>query len=1147
MSQTSSDNFKHNSNHANKEKLEKSGAESLWRIEMFGSLRLLPPGVDSAAAITHFPARKAGALLSYLAFYGQIHQGAGPARDVLADALWPDSDTEKSRNNLRVTLNRLRKTLSDQGHDPDDLIVADNHNIGLKMRRSISDVVLFEQNLKAAAGAGTLASRSLFLCEAVDLYSGELLRDYDESWITPEARRLEGLFFDAVRDLVSLLEEENEPERALRYAYHAANIDPLRPDVHYDLLRLYIAQGQHEAARLHYERFSKALRKDFKRTPPPAMRTLMAPLLKPQTKITENSASSVSARTVRGAPVPLRPLENHTNNHSKSHSNGHSKTAGKNRFALWSGGSITFLLIDNLHFDNLHSPSDSRLLNEENADASCRAQLRDLVVRHGGHEFGALRAGSIWAIFRTACDALLCASTLRHLSHQNPQFHAYCGACRIALDSSDSGLWATMDSPQKSQSRATTAPMELIESGIKRAALDRALSVLQTGHPGQTLCSEVTGALLRRDLARNTTLDDMGIYRLQNVPVPERIYQVSYADLAPRTFPALLAAPLHSGELPASWTTFFGREDELRKIENFLTPPKTNAALPKVALPKSVRKFVTQKVVTQKVVTPSAAPVTRLVTLTGFGGCGKTRLALEAARRLRETYRRAVWFVPLSGVREPHLIIHALVNVLRLPGAPGLDPWLQVVSELSQRPSLLVLDNFEQLHEGGVEILKRLLEMTPSLRCLVTSRQSLGIEGEQPVLVAPLPAPPLREARPGRPFSPSETRRRHQQITNSDSVKLFVDRARCARPTFELTPTCVESVVQLCNLLDGIPLAIELVASHAQGLTPQQILSLFGRNVLQKNEVSQKSEANGASENVSENVPESDGFDYLGYFRDPRPETTDRQRSLRAVIQWSYELLAPELCQFFERLWVFRGGWTVEAAQFVAAAGDGASNDASIMTGKGFVQLSAEAANLHGAANEPFADDLFTGEAFTGVAFENLLRLQDHSLIAAEEQGAEIRFSMLSMLRSFAMEQLGETPCAALEARHAAYYIGLAERASAELMSAKRDQWLCQLDPEIDNLRAALSWSLRHAPAQCVQMAGALWRYWEARGLFAEGRDWLGRALDAISRAETPVENFAAYRVEKPKKSFGKKSRASACFGAPTCPFGAFASLFAGA
>ena len=258
---------------------------------------------------------------------------------------------------------------------------------------------------------------------------------------------------------------------------------------------------------------------------------------------------------------------------------------------------------------------------------------------------------------------------------------------------------------------------------------------------------------------------------------------------------------------------------------------------------------------------------------------------MESARNLRDAYQRAVWFVPLAGVREPHLIIHAIVNALRLPGAPGLDPWLQVINELGQRPSLLVLDNFEQLLDGGVDVVKRLMTQVPSLSCLVTSRQSLDIAGERELLVMPLPVPPLNMERAERPLTDAEQRRWRQQISATDSVKLFVDRARLARPTFELTPPYMDAVVQLCRLMEGVPLAIELAASQTQGLTPQQILSLFRRSVEHNAEAN---EEDG-----------TDDFDHLDYFQDKRPETPNRQRSLRAVIQWSYELLDPELRQIF--------------------------------------------------------------------------------------------------------------------------------------------------------------------------------------------------------------------------------------------------------
>lgn len=1052
-------------------------SDNFWRVEMFGNLRLLPPGAGPGDAITHFPARKATALLAYLAYHHN-HGNGLYKRDVLADALWPDTDSEKARNNLRVTLNRLRHTLFKKGHNPDDFMVVEKNVIGLNWSRLETDVACFEQYLQAATGASTLGMRLHYLSDAVDLYRGELLRDCEETWISPEARRLEGLFFDATRDLLALLEEENKPDRALHYAYHAVNVNPLREEAHYDLLRLYIAQGQHDSARTHFDRLTKTLLKNFDASPSPATKMLMVPLLKGQTTTSSKprsqsiAVSSEPSTTTILSPEILAPLTPRLaasainqkvlrdRSHTLSNANGHLTTErsnpiveSKNQSRMWVGGSVTFLLLDNLHPISDITP----FYGDEDAVQS-RAQLREIISRYGGHEFGNLHQDGIWSIFRATTDALACALALRDLARRQPRFRTYCGECRMALDTGDGGLWAINEDESKHTARNSPDKtyIDSLEVGIKRTALNRVLSILKASHPGQTLCSEVTGVLLRRELESGILLNDLGIYRLHDAPVPERIYQVSYPSIAARDFPPITAPPLHSSELPPTLTTFFGREKELGQIVNYLAPHNN-----------------------------AISASTRLMTLIGFGGCGKTRLAIEAARQLSDSYQRAVWFVPLAGVREPHLIIHAIVDALRLPGSPGLDPWLQVVSELGQRPSLLVLDNFEQLHDGGTDIVKKLIALVPSLCCLITSRQSLGLEGERDLPILPLPVPSLLEG-VGRPLALKEQRRRLQQINASDSVRLFIDRAQSVRPTSEVTPDYVNSVAQLCRLLDGVPLAIELVATHTQGLTPQQILSLFGRKIEDSTREVQESEDSTLSDLDTKSDYEHRTFDYLDYFHGDRSNESSRQYSLRSVIQWSYDLLAPELRPFFTRLWVFRGGWTPEAANFVAA---------------NWVMEGAPTENHHlQLVNEVEHSGENPEEPFGGVTFENLLRLQDRSLVAAEERDSEVRFSMISMLRSFAMEQLSAAQRADLEARHAAYYIGLSERASHQLMDAGRNEWLRQLDPEIDNLRAALSWSLRHAPAQCLQMAGALWRFWEARGLFAEGRDWLERALAAVSK-----------------------------------------------
>jgi predicted ATPase/DNA-binding SARP family transcriptional activator len=1054
----------------------------VWRVEMFGGLRAIPPGGGAEDVITRYPTRKTAALLAYLAYHPhEVH-----SRDKLCGMLWPEADPIAARGNLRVSLNRLRKTMMAPRLKVDEVLQCDKFTVRFNPDLLSSDVFEFDAALRAAANSQTIAQRSRHLCDAVDLYRGELLPDFDEGWISPEARRYEGFFFDAIRQLLEILEAEGETDRALHYAYHAVNADPLREDAHRDLLRLFTSKGQTDDALLHYDRLTRLLKKHFRREPGQATRDLMAPLL-PRKAAAPQSGAPESA--------PPAPPTAHGEGHGTH--NGHvAANAAMNappnaprwqkpgtRAALWVGGAITFLLMDNLH-------SASRGPNLESGDKNlaCRAALHEVVTRHGGHELMALRADSMWAIFRSASDALACALALRALSRDTPRMNAFCGAARIALDTGDGGLWATQASsppPGDDAAGASNVPVEMLEATIQRAALDRALSVLTAAHPGQTLCSEVTGVLLRRDLGRGVSLEDLGVYRLHDAPVPETLYQISYPGLQPRTFPPPLAAPLHSGELPIPLTAFFGRESEVRQIVSWLTPLDEK----KPARPHRPAE--------------SAQAEHRLVTLTGFGGCGKTRLALAAARHLREAYRRAVWFVPLAGVRDASMIIHAVVDALHLPAAPGLEPWGRAASELGRKPSLLVLDNFEQVHDGGVDVVKRLLAEAPGLHCLITSRQNLGLPGERELPVSPLPLPPGGIM----PSNELEKKRRWQQITQADSVQLFLDRARSARPNFEITAQNIEDVARLCTLLEGVPLAIELVAAHMARLTPGQACSLLSGHLAQRVAQEREENARRAAEKIGlASDFEKPDFERFSHFRDTSAERPSRHHSLRAAIEWSYELLSEPLRAFFCQVCVFRGGWTPEAAQSVSGLNDDASFSPE------------ERAELDAAFDAQGA----------GVALDLLLQLQDRSLVVAEEQAAQMRFAMLEMLRQFAHEVLPPDERAALEARHAAYFAELAERASAELMSAGRDEWLRRLDPELDNLRAALSWSLQNDPRLCLQMAGALWRFWEARGHFAEGRDWFDRALGACHKPLTAPEKPAGKPLEKPSGvlPFGKPAAA---------------------
>src|SRR5579884_874780 len=437
-----------------------------------------------------------------------------------------------------------------------------------------------------------------------------------------------------------------------------------------------------------------------------------------------------------------------------------------------------------------------------------------------------------------------------------------------------------------------------------------------------------------------------------------------------------------TARLPLKLTRFFGREKELARLEQILQP--ASRASMRAADPLAEEESA------------------RLVTLIGPGGAGKTRLAIEAARRLTEPFAQAVTFVPLADVTDPEGIADTVLKALGRPRSPNRPALDQVVAALTGRPALLILDNCEHLIQGCAEVAWTLLERLPSLSCLATSRQPLGLDGEIEQVVPPLPVP----TQPGSP----------ERLMEFACVQMFVDRAQKVRPGFEVTAQNGEYIVAVCQRLEGLPLAIELAAARAQVLTPAQMLKQLEAR-----------------------------FDFLVSRRE---QIDARHRTLREAIAWSYQLLPMELQQFFARLSVFRGGWTLEAAQAVCM--------------------------------EPEALD------FT----EQLLQ---RSLLMAEEQGDTMRFQMLETLRDFAAEQLRETDRDATRRRHAEFYLEFAEEAQPHLRGSARGPWMERLDAERENFRAALAWA--EAEEIGLRLAGALWPFWLMRGSVGEGRRFLTEVL----------------------------------------------------
>ncbi|HVG34946.1 MAG TPA: protein kinase, partial [Pyrinomonadaceae bacterium] len=425
----------------------------------------------------------------------------------------------------------------------------------------------------------------------------------------------------------------------------------------------------------------------------------------------------------------------------------------------------------------------------------------------------------------------------------------------------------------------------------------------------------------------------------------------------------------------------------------------------------------------------------RLVTLTGIGGTGKTRLARRVARALLAEFASGVFFIDLSAISEPGLVASTVAQPLGVKET-GSAPLVESLKEyLRDKQMLLVLDNFEQVLEAA-PFVAELLSSSPKLKMIVTSRISLHLSAEHEYMVSPLALPETEQRLP--PLT---------ELMNHAAIALFVKRAQAIRPTFALTEENALSVVEVCRRLDGLPLAIELAAARIKLLSPQAILTRL--------EHSLKLLTGGAR------------------------DLPARQQTMRGAISWSYDLLEEGERRLLNRLSVFAGGMTIEAAEKVCDDGG--------------VVGEAESASRD---QHPAIDIL---DAITS--------LVDKSLLMQKEQGdVEPRLRMLELVREYATECLEQSNEAlAVRDRHADFYLRLVEEAQPELLGgAKVGNWLNRLEEEHDNLRAALRWLLERDAEKGLRLAAAARPFWERRGHLTEGRAWLAGALLKGGAAQAP-------------------------------------------
>ena len=438
--------------------------------------------------------------------------------------------------------------------------------------------------------------------------------------------------------------------------------------------------------------------------------------------------------------------------------------------------------------------------------------LRDVFRAAGGVEVGT-EGDSFFVVFPAAPNAVAAAA-----------------AAQQALEGHD---W-----PEGEQVRVRMGlhTGEAILGGDNYTGIDlhRAARIAAAAHGGQVLLSEATHALVAQTLPEGVAARQLGEYRLKDLSQPERLYQLEVPGL-PQEFPPIRSLDTRQGNLPEPLTSFVGRREELAEIPEILAE-------------------------------------TRLLTLTGPGGSGKTRLSIQVGSELEDRFDGGVFFVPLAPIEDPELVVPTIAEVLGVDEDPGRSPIETLTEHLTDRETLLILDNFEQVTPAARAV-GEILGATEGVRVLATSREPLHLVGEREYPVPPLRLPDLKDLPP------------LDALSQFEAVQLFIQRASAVQPGFTVTKENAPAVAEICARLDGLPLAIELAAARIKLLSPDELLKRLDRSLPLL--------ASGARD-----LPE-------------------RQRTLRGAIAWSYDLLEDRERAFFRRLSIFMGGFTLEAAEEV--------------------------------------------------------------------------------------------------------------------------------------------------------------------------------------------------------------------------------------
>lgn len=522
-----------------------------------------------------------------------------------------------------------------------------------------------------------------------------------------------------------------------------------------------------------------------------------------------------------------------------------------------------------------------------------------------------------------------------------------------------------------------TGRVEPRDNDVFGTAVNRAARLMSAAHGGQVLLSQAASENVRDRLSAGLELRDLGLVRLRDLANPEHVFQLVHPKLR-QDFPALRSLESTPNNLPQQVASFVGRERELADVRKLLG-------------------------------------TTRLLTLVGMGGLGKTRLSLQVAADVMDDYPDGVWLVEFAPLSDAQRVAQAVASVLGVKEEPGHRVEEALAKFVKDRRLLLIFDNSEHLLAACADLAKLLLQSGPQVKVLASSREPLHVAGETTYPLQPMAVPGA-----GEPMEPAA-------MMQVEAVRLFADRAGSAQPAFAVTDQNTNAVATICRRVDGIPLALELAAARVRSLSVEKIAERL-----------------------------IDRFRLLsGGDRTALP----RQQTLRALIDWSHDLLTEDERVLLRRLAAFAAGWTLEAAEAVCAGGGIARSDVV---------------------------DLLT-------------RLVEKSLVVLEAHGG--RYRMLDTVREYAQQRLGESGEGdAVRDRHLDHYLAFAEEARPRLNGPDQAAWLGRLDLERENLLSAHAWCGRSGRGVelGLRLVSALRRYWIFRGVLGLG---YGVTIDALARS----------------------------------------------